>query len=206
MNDIEKDQQMNQPPNDINKPVKRRRGYVTAAIIAALGLTTILGAQAYSGSRMAQHIEIESAYSSTDGKVWNVGFRRNKTHFSDMSADDREKQIKRMVGHLAVEIEASDEQKAQLVTLARSVIDELLPMRDKMKGSREEVIKLLSAPTIDRAALEALRKAKLGEADIASQSLVKAVADAAEILTAEQRATLVARIETFRSMRGRWRH
>ncbi len=196
--------------NNINSPKKpsnTRKGYITAGIIAALGLATVLGAQAYTGSRIAQHVNIENNYSGSDGKVWKSSWRRGGgSHFGSMSAEEREKQITRMVKHLAVEIDATDEQQTKLVSLIKSVADDMLPMRDKMRKSREEVIKLLTAPTIDRGAIEAMRVAKLAEADMVSKNLATAIADAAEILTAEQRKTVAERIETFRSMRGRWKH
>lgn len=195
--------------NDINNTQthkKPRRRYITAGILAVLGMTTVLGAQAYTGSRMAQHVNIEKEYAGSSGKIWKTGWRGGGKHFGSMSAADREKQITRIVGHLAVEIDATDDQKQKLVTLIKSVADDMLPMRDKMRESREEAIKLLTAATVDRAALETMRAKKLAEAELISKNLTRAVADAAEILTAEQRQTVADRIETFRGMKGRWRH
>ena len=190
-----------------NGPAKSRKGYITAGVIAVLGLATVWGAQAYTGSRIAQHVSIENNYSGHDGKIWNSSWRHGGgSHFGSMSAEDREKQITRMVKHLAVEIDATDEQQTKLITLVKSVAEDMLPMKEKMQKSREEVIKLLTASTIDRGAIEAMRVAKLAEADTVSKNLANAIADAAEILTAEQRKTVAERIETFRSMRGHWKH
>ena len=196
--------------NNINspkKPTNTRKGYITAGIIAALGLATVLGAQAFTGSRIAQHVSIESNYSGNDGKIWKSSWRRGGgSHFGSMSIEEREKLIIRMVKHLAVEIDATDEQQTKLVTLIKTVAEDMLPMKVKMRKSREEVIKLLTAPVIDRGAIEAMRVAKLAEADTVSKKLATAITDAAEVLTAGQRTTVADRIETFRSMRGRWKH
>ena len=197
---------MNNEVNNSSAPKKSNRRYWTAGIIAVLGLTTVLGAQAYTGSRIAQHVNIENAFSGEHGKVWKTGWRRGGSHFGSMSAEEREKQIVRVVKHLAVEIDATSEQQTKLVTLIKSVAEDLLPMREKMKESREQALKLLTAPTIDRGAIETMRLAKLAEADTISKNLATAIADAAEILTPEQRKTVAERIETFRSMRGRWKH
>jgi Spy/CpxP family protein refolding chaperone len=50
---------------------------------------------------------------------------------------------------------------------------------------------ILTAPTIDRAALEQLRAAEIARIDASSRILTKALADAADVLTPEQRAKLV---------------
>jgi Spy/CpxP family protein refolding chaperone len=49
---------------------------------------------------------------------------------------------------------------------------------------------LLLQPTMDRAALEALRAEQIASADEASKKLVQFLADAADVLTPEQRAKL----------------
>ena len=197
---------MNNDINNSTEPKKSNRRYWTAGIIAVLGLTTVLGAQAYTGSRIARHVNIESAFSGEQGKVWNTGWRRSGSHFGSMSAEEREKQIVRMVKHLAVEIDATSEQQTKLVTLIKTVAEDMLPMRDKMHESRQQALKLLTAANIDRDAIEAMRLAKLAEVDTISKNLATAVADAADILTPEQRLTVIERIATFSKMRGHWKH
>ena len=65
--------------------------------------------------------------------------------------------------------------------------------------------KLLTANTIDRAALEKVRAERLAEADRVSKELVNALADVAEVLTPEQRVIVNERLEQFKSMRRHWR-
>ena len=55
----------------------------------------------------------------------------------------------------------------------------------------------LSKPTIDRVALEQLRTEGIELADTASTRLVEALADAAEVLTPEQRAELMEMADRF---------
>ena len=65
--------------------------------------------------------------------------------------------------------------------------------------------KLLTASTIDRAALEKVRAERLAEADRVSRELVNALADVAEVLTPEQREIVNERLHQLKSMRRHWR-
>jgi periplasmic protein CpxP/Spy len=112
-----------------------------------------------------------------------------------------DERVERMVKHLAVEIDATPEQQDRLVAIAQGAAKDLLPMRDRMKAAREEAHAILTAPTVDRAAIEALRARQAAGYDEASRRLAQALGDAAEVLTAEQRAELGERMERFR---GRW--
>jgi protein CpxP len=62
---------------------------------------------------------------------------------------------------------------------------------------------LLGAATIDREAAEKLRAERIAAADEASRKLTTALLDAAEVLTAEQRAELLEHFED-RGWHRRW--
>ncbi|TAN47970.1 MAG: periplasmic heavy metal sensor [Betaproteobacteria bacterium] len=98
--------------------------------------------------------------------------------------------IERMVKHLAVEVDATPEQRAKLTAIAKSAATELQPMRAKARDARKRGMELLAAPSVDRAAIERLRSEQIQAADAASKRLSQALADAAEVLTPEQRVKL----------------
>jgi len=100
--------------------------------------------------------------------------------FIDMRAD-------RMIRHLAVEIDATADQQNKLRAIVRATVKDLLPVRDKMLAARATGRELLTQPTIDRAALEKLRADQIATHEAVSKQLVQAVADAADVLTPEQR-------------------
>jgi len=110
--------------------------------------------------------------------------------------------LERMLKHLYVEIDATDEQKQKLAPIVKQAAKDLLPLREKMQGARKQAVELLTGDTIDRAAIEALRAEHLQLAEQASRRIAQALADAAEVLTPAQRKELAARVEKHR--RGSW--
>jgi len=92
---------------------------------------------------------------------------------------------------------ATAEQKDKIKTLFQTTMKEVRPERGDRRAMREEVMKLLEAPTIDRNAIEALRVKHVAAIDAKSKTIAKAVGDAAEILTPEQRKKLIEEMDDF---------
>jgi Spy/CpxP family protein refolding chaperone len=111
--------------------------------------------------------------------------------------------LDRMLKHLYVEIDATDEQKQKLAPIVKQAAKDLLPLREKMQAARKHAIDLLTGDTIDRGAIEGLRAEHLQLAEQGSRRIAQALADAAEVLTPAQRKELAARMEKHR---GGWRH
>lgn len=112
----------------------------------------------------------------------------------ERSMDDKD--IARVVDHAIGD--ASDAQKAKVTAIVRDAVGQLRPLRDQAKADRNEAMKILAAPTVDRTALEAVRSHQLTLADQASRRITTALADAADVLTPEQRLKLAERV------RERW--
>ena len=93
-------------------------------------------------------------------------------------------------GHMLEEIDASADQETKIWTIIDRTRSELRPMGREFRSAREEAAALLSAPTIDRAAVEKLRAERMAAIDEASKKVVTAMIEAAEVLTPEQRAKL----------------
>lgn len=96
----------------------------------------------------------------------------------------------RAVSHLLSRVDASDEQH----DAAREIVDEtfveLAEIRLDRRALHGEVMALISAETVDRDAIEALRAEKLASADRASRVLTRGLVELAEVLTPEQRGQL----------------
>jgi Spy/CpxP family protein refolding chaperone len=117
---------------------------------------------------------------------------------------DVNERIEKMVKHLAVEVDATPEQQEKLTAIAKSAAKDLAPMRGQAMETRKQAMELLSAPNIDRAAIEKLRVSKLQHADAASKRITQAFADAAEVLTPEQRKKLAEHAGRMRGHRRPW--
>ena len=114
--------------------------------------------------------------------------------YSERSWDgDRfERHVEWKIEHMLDEVDASDDQREKVSAIATSVLADMEEFRDLGREGRQALVAALTADTIDRDALEALRQSKIETADRASRRLLTALADAAEVLTPVQRAELAA--------------
>jgi Spy/CpxP family protein refolding chaperone len=98
--------------------------------------------------------------------------------------DDR---IDRMTKHMAIELDATADQQAKVASITKAAVSDLRAMREKALATRAQAVTLLTAPTIDRTAIERLRTEQMALADSASKRIAQALADVAEVLNPEQR-------------------
>jgi periplasmic protein CpxP/Spy len=117
---------------------------------------------------------------------------------------EMEKRADRMIRHVAVEIDATNEQQDKLRTIARGAVKDLLPMRTKMKDAREKAQTLLTQPNLSRSDIESFRTEQMALADTFSKRVAQALGDAAEVLTADQRKKLGDLIERRQESRHWW--
>ncbi|MBA5637828.1 Spy/CpxP family protein refolding chaperone [Duganella sp. LX20W] len=106
------------------------------------------------------------------------------------SAIDATAHVDRMLKHMYVEIDATEAQKTQIDPIVRQAMQDLQPMHEQMHKAHENALQLLTAPTLDRAALEAARAQHMQLADQASKRLVQLIADVGDQLTPVQRQKL----------------
>jgi Spy/CpxP family protein refolding chaperone len=88
------------------------------------------------------------------------------------------------------EVDATPEQKAQVKDIVAAATKDLQALHQQNGGIHKELHEIFTAPTIDRAKLETVRAGHMLALDAASKRCAAALADAAEVLTPEQRQQL----------------
>jgi len=102
------------------------------------------------------------------------------------------------VSKMLDEVGASADQKSRVEAILHAGLAPMADLHRGMAQTHASLHAILTAPTIDRAALEQLRAAQIARIDEASRTLTKAIADAAEVLTPEQRAKLASLMSQHR--------
>jgi Spy/CpxP family protein refolding chaperone len=92
------------------------------------------------------------------------------------------------------DIDATEEQQDRVNEIVAGTIDDLFRLKGRHQENRAAFHAQLSGASIDRAALEEIRKSEIALADEASKRLVQALADVSDVLTPEQRQALIERV------------
>ena len=124
-------------------------------------------------------------------------------HHRGRDPEEIARHLERRIDRMIRSVGGTSEQRDRIVAIAKTALADLRPMRDQMRQARRQGLELLAAPAIDRPALEKLRATQMQSADTLSRRMLQAMADAAEVLTPEQRAKVAERMK--HRMEHRWR-
>jgi periplasmic protein CpxP/Spy len=176
------------PPEDHRRG--RRGKFLIALVAVALvaGITGNLLSKAFGQGNSWHHIS------------WHRGGGFGGP-LSPAQVDDR---IDRMSKHIAIELDATTDQQVKIANIAKAAVAELRPLHEKAHAARAQAVTLLTAPTIDRSAIERLRAEQIGLAETASKRIAQALADAADVLSPEQRRKVADWMASRRSWWARW--
>jgi protein CpxP len=176
------------PPEDHRRG--RRGKFLIALVAVALvaGITGNLLSKAFGQGNSWHHIS------------WHRGGGFGGP-LSPAQVDDR---IDRMSKHIAIELDARTDQQVKIANIAKAAVAELRPLHEKAHAARAQAVTLLTAPTIDRSAIERLRADQIGLAETASKRIAQALADAADVLSPEQRRKVADWMASRRSWWARW--
>jgi Spy/CpxP family protein refolding chaperone len=156
----------------------RRRGRTAAVILGVALAGGLVGAFA------------TTSFSQGFGPPWHMTVRGPMGFGGPLTTEQIVDRADRMVRHVAIELDANADQQAKLEAIVKGAVTDLAPMRDKIRTTHQKVRELLTAPNVDRAAIEKLRAEQVATMDTLSKRIAQAVGDAAEVLTADQRRKL----------------
>jgi len=117
-------------------------------------------------------------------------------HAAHMAASGPEMSahIDEVLQHIYTETAATPAQQAQIAPLVQTTATDLMQLHTQFHTEHAQMLALLTADPIDRAALETARAAQLSVVDQASKEIVQLLADTAGVLTPAQRKALAEKL------------
>ena len=171
-------------------PSSRRRGRRGTLVITLLAVALVAGV---AGSMLS------TAFGQ--GQSWHrISWHERGPLGGSRTPAQIDDRIDRMTKHMAIELDATQDQQVKLASIAKAAVADLRPLREKAQAARTQAVTLLTAPTIDRTAIERLRAEQVGLAETASKRIAQALADAADVLGPEQRR----KVADWMAHRGQW--
>ncbi|PYQ46015.1 MAG: hypothetical protein DMF77_02480 [Acidobacteria bacterium] len=158
----------------------RRRAILWASLLGGSALITLVAARPITAA-----IQQSAGFHHSWGGRWGA---------HAMSPEAAKEHLQIAGKWLLRDVDASPEQQDRVNAIVAGAVDDLFRLRERHQQNRDAFHRQLGGATIDRAALEEIRKSEMGVADEASKRLVQALADVSEVLTPEQRQALAERI------------
>lgn len=120
----------------------------------------------------------------------NAGWSGHRPGHGQM---DPAQHLDRMIARIAPD--ATADQKTQLTNIFKAAFADVKPLHQQQRATQQKIASLLTQRSIDRTALEQLRQSKMQVSDQVSKRMTQAFADAAEVLTPDQRAKAAERLQ-----------
>ncbi|GAA4022124.1 Spy/CpxP family protein refolding chaperone [Actimicrobium antarcticum] len=163
------------------------RRWTIAATIATTAM--VIGAASWAGISQA-----------SEGPGQDHGRSGHHRMHGDMTPEMSAKRIDKMVERMLSD--GTPEQKAKVSAIAKAAASDLMPLRKQGREAHQQGMKLLSQPTIDRAALEKVRSTEVQLDDQRSKRMTTALADISEVLTPAQRVRIAAHFASHQARMG----
>lgn len=146
-----------------------RRGFWALLIVPVLLTAGICGARAYADEAMG---------------FFHGGMGRG-------NPEQHKAFMERRLDKMLDNVKATDSQRTAIKAIFARMFAEMHPIVDQHKALHDQIAAAFTSSTVDRPAVENLRKQVPASVDQASQVLTRALLDASDVLTPEQRQALV---------------
>lgn len=148
------------------------------------------------GSLLASGISVYShGFSGAGGPGGGRHSTRGWHHHDPVTAQEH---INFATDWLLSRIDASEAQRRQVQPLVQATVTDLQQVQAQHRAHHQALVDALARPTVDRQTLEELRRAEVQLVETLSTRLVDAIVAVAEVLTPQQRATLIEVTAHFR--------
>jgi len=115
------------------------------------------------------------------------GFAYAKTDGLAFDPAQMQQLLEKRVDKALTGTDATAEQKKKVADILGATFKDMKPLHDQRVENRKAMTDALQAPTIDAAKIEALRAERMKIADESSKRFTKALTDAGNVLTVQQR-------------------
>jgi Spy/CpxP family protein refolding chaperone len=115
------------------------------------------------------------------------GFAYAKTDGLAFDPAQMQQRLEKRVDKALTGTDATAEQKKKIADILGATFKDMKPLHDRRVENRKAMTDALQAPTIDPAKIEALRADRMKIADESSRRFTKALTDAGNVLTVQQR-------------------
>ena len=139
-----------------------------------------------------------SVYSQVQGKFEGGHGCWGHKRMSALTPEQRAERADKATEWVLANVDATEDQKTRIKAIVQDAIKDLSQVREQHVKNRQDFVDALIQPSVDRQALNGIRAAELQLAESASDRLLNAVADAADVLTQQQRTKLAEMASSFR--------
>jgi Spy/CpxP family protein refolding chaperone len=157
-----------------------RRGHCVARVV---GMLAVFGIGFFSGQVMA----CEHGMGHGGPQAFMSGGKMDTERMGKFAG----KRLERMLD----DVKASDAQKEKASAIVKASLEHGAPLAKQMRDNHIQMRKLMSAATLDKAAIEAMRAEQIKLADEVSKRMTSTMLAVADVLTPEQRAQLAEKME-----------
>ncbi|MEO8631057.1 MAG: periplasmic heavy metal sensor [Betaproteobacteria bacterium] len=149
------------------------------------------------GTLAMSSFSVWSQTQSPDGERHGRGCWGHK-RMSAATPEERAARADKATQWMLGKVDATDEQKTRIKAIVQDALKDLSQAREQHMKNRQAFVDTLAQPSVDREKLKSIRGDEMRMAESASDRMVNAIADAADVLTPEQRGKLAQMADNMR--------
>ena len=151
---------------------------------------------------LAVPVVLGAGFCAVRAQASDDGFGFGPPAFGGGGAPEQHKAfMERRLDKMLDMLKANDSQRTAIKAIAERMFAEMQPIHQQHKQVHDAIVTAFTADSVDRAAVEKLRLQVTALVDQGSQVFSKALLDAAQVLTPEQRQTLAKFIQEHHGRR-----